>query len=422
MRAFTAVGGSPPFLVSGAGCRVVDADGHAYIDCVGAYGPLILGHCDPQVVRALHEQLDRGTAFGGPTERETQLAERITGALPAVEMVRLVNSGTEAAMSCVRLARAATGRSRILMFAGGYHGHSDALLAQAGSGVATLGIPGSPGVPPATVSETLVLPYNDLDRTLAVFAREGEQIAAILVEPVAGNMGVVPPQPGFLEGLRRVTTAFGALLVFDEVITGFRVGWGGAQERFGVRPDLTCLGKVIGGGLPIGAYGGARALMEQVAPAGPVYQAGTLSGNPLAVAAGIATLDRLLEIPDAYGRLEQLGGRLARGLSGAAAAAGVACTVNRVGSMLTPFFCAEPVVDHASARRSDRDRFARVHRGWLAGGVYWPPSGFEAGFLSLAHDEASVDTVVDAFARALGPPAGGPGAEAASAILAPSDP
>ncbi len=424
VRAFAAVGGSPPFLVRGEGCRVTDIDGRELVDCVGAYGPLILGHRDPAVVRALREQLDRGTALGGPTEAETELAERITLAMPAVEMVRLVSSGTEAAMSCVRLARAATGRDRILMFDGGYHGHSDALLAQAGSGVATLGIPGSPGVPAAVVQDTLVLPYNDLDRALGVFAREGERIAAVLVEPVAGNMGVVAPRPGFLEGLRRVATAFGTLLVFDEVISGFRLARGGAAERLGITPDLATFGKVIGGGLPIGAYGGRRDLMEQIAPAGPVYQAGTLSGHPLAVAAGLATLARLADPPDPYPRLEALGARLAAGLEAAAGALGVPLTVNRVGSMLTPYFAAAPVTDHATARRSDRDRFAAVHRRWLARGVYWPPSPFEAGFLSLAHGEAAVDQVVDAFATALAgsrePAAEGP--ETAGAILQPSDP
>ena len=421
MRAFSAVGGTPPFLAAGDGCRLRDIDGRGYVDCVGAYGPLILGHREPAVVRRLQAQLELGTAFGGPTLAETELAARIVAALPGVEMVRLVSSGTEAAMSAVRLARAATGRDRIMKFDGGYHGHSDALLAQAGSGVATLGIPGSPGVPAATVADTLVLPYNDLDRALGVFAREGERIAAVLVEPIAGNMGVVPPAPGFLEGLRRAASAFGALLVFDEVITGFRVGPAGAQGLLGVLPDLTCLGKVIGGGLPIGAYGGPRHLMERIAPAGPVYQAGTLSGNPLAVAAGLATLERLAALDDPYARLEALGARLARGLEGAAGAAGVPLTVNRVGSMLTPFFAAGPVRDHAEARASDRERFAAVHRGWLRGGVYWPPSPFEAGFVSLAHDEAAIDEVTRAFAGALADAAAPGDRGKGGAILAPSD-
>ncbi len=407
VRAFGAVGGAPPFLVRGRGAELIDTEGHSLIDCVLAYGPLILGHGHPAVTRALRGQLLRGTAFGGPTEAETRLAERIVAAVPSVEMVRLVNSGTEATMSAVRLARAATGREKIVKFDGGYHGHSDGLLAAAGSGVATLGLPGSPGVPAGTVADTIVVPFNDLKAVEGAFEAQGERIAAVLVEPVAGNMGVVPPRAGYLAGLRALTLRWGALLVFDEVMTGFRVAWGGAQALFGVRPDLTCLGKVIGGGLPVGAYGGSRALMEQVAPAGPVYQAGTLSGNPLAVAAGLATLEALAD-GRAYAALEAAGARLERGLREAAAAAGIALTVNRVGSMLTPFFHPGPVEDYAQARRADRARFAQVHRGWLAAGVFWPPSQFEAGFLSTAHDAATVDRVAAAFATALGAAAGPP--------------
>ncbi|HUY60503.1 MAG TPA: glutamate-1-semialdehyde 2,1-aminomutase [Candidatus Dormibacteraeota bacterium] len=407
VRAFGAVGGVPPFFVRGHGAELVDTEGHTLIDCVLAYGPLILGHGHPAVVRALRDQVGRGTAFGGPTEAETRLAERIVGAVPSVEMVRLVNSGTEATMSAVRLARAATGRDKIVKFDGGYHGHSDGLLAAAGSGVATLGLPGSPGVPAATVGDTIVLPFNDLEAVRAAFERQGESVAAILVEPVAGNMGVVPPRAGYLAGLRELTQRWGALLIFDEVMTGFRVAWGGAQALFDVRPDLTCLGKVIGGGLPVGAYGGTRVLMEQIAPAGPVYQAGTLSGNPLAVAAGLATLDALAD-GRAYTALEAAGARLEAGLRAAAATAGIAVTVNRVGSMLTPFFHPGPVEDYAQARQADRDRFAQVHRGWLASGVFWPPSQFEAGFLSTAHDPATVDRVVAAFGTAVGAAGGRP--------------
>jgi len=400
VRAYTAVGGEPPVIASAEGAHLLDADGGRYVDFVLAYGPHILGHNPPEVVEALHRQLDRGVAYGHTAGLEIELAERVCAALPSVEMVRFVNSGTEATMSALRLARAATGRDLVVKFAGGYHGHADALLAAAGSGVATLSLPGSAGVPQGAVADTVVLPYNSADAVAEAFALHGERIAAVIVEPVAGNMGCVAPVPGFLEHLRRVTRERGALLVFDEVMTGFRVAYGGAQLLYGVEPDLTCLGKVIGGGLPVGAYGGARGLMEQVAPLGPVYQAGTLSGNPLAMAAGIAVLDRL-RTGDAYTRLETLGGRLGDGLRTAAVAASVPCAVNRVGSMFTVFLGVERVDDYDDARRSDLAAFARVHRAWRDAGVLWPPSQFEAAFLSTAHEATDIDRAISAFAGAI---------------------
>jgi glutamate-1-semialdehyde 2,1-aminomutase len=406
VRAFRAVGGTPPVFRSGDGAHLRDEDGNDYVDMVLAYGPLILGHRHPAVVAALADQLAAGTAFGGPTALEAELAERVINAVPSVEMVRFVNSGTEATMSALRLARASTGRDRIVKCSGAYHGHADMLLVEAGSGVATLGIPGSPGVPEAAVADTRTVPYNDADAVRALMQAQGERIAAVIVEPVAGNMGCVPPRPGYLERLRELTREHGALLIFDEVMTGFRVAYGGAQQLYGVTPDLTCLGKVIGGGLPVGAYGGRADLMRQVAPEGPVYQAGTLSGNPLAMAAGCATLDALRD-GAAYTRLEQLGTRLSTGLAAAAEEAGVIATVNRVGSMLTPFLGVESVEDFEGARRADTKSFASLHSAWLDGGVFWPPSQFEAGFLSTAHTDADVDRVVEVFAAALraGPPA-----------------
>jgi len=400
VRAFAAVGGEPPVFTAGHGCRLIDADGREYIDHVLAYGPLILGHGHPAVRSALAARLPLGTAYGGPTILEVELAERVVAAVRSIEMVRFVNSGTEATMSALRLARAATGRDRVVKCAGGYHGHADLLLVEAGSGVATLGIPGSPGVPEAAVRDTLVVPYNDAAAVEELLAAEGDRIAAVIVEPVAGNMGCVPPRPGYLEALRELTARHGALLVFDEVMTGFRVAYGGAQELYGVTPDLTCLGKVIGGGLPVGAYGGPVALMERVAPSGPVYQAGTLSGNPLAMAAGCATLDELRD-GAAYARLEALGGRLAAGLAAAAEERGLPCAVNRVGSMLTPFLGVVEVGDYAGARAADPALFRTVHAAWLAGGVFWPPSQYEAGFLSIAHGDAEVDRTVEVFAAAL---------------------
>ncbi|HXA29877.1 MAG TPA: glutamate-1-semialdehyde 2,1-aminomutase [Candidatus Angelobacter sp.] len=400
VRAFRAVGGTPPVFASAQGAHLRDEDGNDYVDMVLAYGPHILGHRATPVVAALEAQLQRGTAFGGPTALEVELAERVINALPSMDMVRFVNSGTEATMSALRLARAATGRERIVKCSGGYHGHADALLVDAGSGVATLGIPGSPGVPVGAVQDTLTVPYNDADTVRALFAQQGERIAAMIVEPIAGNMGCVPPREGWLQLLRDITRQHGALLIFDEVMTGFRVAYGGAQGLYGIEPDLTCLGKVIGGGLPVGAYGGRRELMELIAPSGPVYQAGTLSGNPLAMAAGCAALDALRD-GAAYDRLERLGDRLAQGLRAAADEAGIPCAVNRVGSMLTPFLGVDAVENYEDAKRADLQRFATLHGAWLDGGVFWPPSQFEAAFLSTAHSDADVDRVVDIAARVL---------------------
>lgn len=395
VRAFRAVGGQPLFVQRGKGARVWDADGNSFIDYVSSWGPLIAGHAHPQVVAALKDAVERGTSYGAPTELEIELAELINAALPAVELVRFVNSGTEATMSALRLARAFTGRDKIIKFDGCYHGHADGLLVKAGSGVATLGLPDSPGVPASYAEHTLVAPYNDLTGVSALFDRARDQIAAVIVEPVAGNMGVVPPQSGFLDGLRDLTQRHGALLIFDEVITGFRVGWHGAQGLFGVIPDLTCLGKVIGGGLPVGAYGGRRDIMEQIAPLGPVYQAGTLSGNPLAMTAGIATL-RLLQERGAYEHLESLAAKLADGLLDAARSAGIPTGGNRVGSAMTLFFTSQPVTDYASARTADTARYAAYFRGMLERGVYLAPSQFEAGFVGLAHTSQDIDLTLDA--------------------------
>ncbi len=400
VRSFRAVGGTPPFFTDADAQWLTDVDGNRYLDMVLAYGPLILGHRHPAVVAALEAQLRRGDAFGGPTEAEATLAERICARMPGIGMLRLVSSGTEAAMSAVRLARGASGRSLIAKFAGCYHGHSDSLLAEAGSGLATLSIPGSPGVPAATVADTLVLPFNDAEILESTFRSRGEELAAVIVEPVAGNMGVVLPRSGFLELLARLCRQHGALLIFDEVITGYRVGPAGAQGLLGITPDLTCLGKVIGGGLPVAAFGGSPELMSQLAPVGPVYQAGTLSGNPLAVAAGLAVLEEL-DRADPYSQLERLGAELEAGILEVAERRGVPVQVNRQGSMLTAFLSEEPVDDYASAQRCDRAGFARVHRALLERGVFWPPSAFEAAFLSVCHGPQDIDRVVGAWEAGL---------------------
>ena len=400
VRAFRGVGGTPFFVARGEGARVTDVDGRSYIDFLGSWGPLILGHAAPAVVEAVADAAARGTSYGAPTGGEVEMAEVIARAMPSVEMLRLVSSGTEAAMSAIRVARGFTGRDVIVKFDGCYHGHADSLLVKAGSGGATFGVPDSLGVPAALAALTVALPFNDLDAVRRTFAARGGEIAAVIVEPVAGNMGVVPPTPGFLAGLAELTARHGALLIFDEVITGFRVAPGGAQALYGVRPDLTCLGKIIGGGLPVGAYGGRADVMKSVAPLGGVYQAGTLSGNPLAVAAGLATL-RALADPAVYARLESLGARLESGLRDAAQKAGVRLTVNRVGSMLTAFFADGPVTDYASARRADTARYGRYFHAMLDRGVFLAPSQFEAAFVSLAHTPADLDAAASAAREAI---------------------
>ncbi|HEU0234864.1 MAG TPA: glutamate-1-semialdehyde 2,1-aminomutase [Candidatus Limnocylindrales bacterium] len=397
VRAFRSVGVEPLVLASGEGAYVRDADGREYVDLVGGWGPAILGHAHPDVVAAVREAAARGFALGATGPLEIELGERIRARMPSIERLRFTSSGTEAVMSAVRVARAATGRDLVVVFAGGYHGHSDGLLAAAGSGVATLGLPGSAGVPAAIAATTIVLPYNDPSSVTLAFARHAGRIAAVVVEPVAANTGVIAPAPGFLEHLRAVTRSDGALLVFDEVITGFRLGPGGAQARYGVRPDLTTLGKVIGGGLPIGAYGGRADLVDLVAPAGPVYQAGTLAGHAIAMAAGIATLDRL--VPESYVALEDAGVALEAGLRDAARGAGREVAVSRVGSLLTVFFLPLPPVDAQGAQGADREAFAAFFRRMLERGVLLPPSQFEAWFLSLAHGAAEIDATIAAARR-----------------------
>jgi glutamate-1-semialdehyde 2,1-aminomutase len=399
VRAFGAVGGVPPFAAAGEGPYLRTADGETLIDLVQSWGALLFGHARPEIVEAATEAARRGTTFGAPTEGEVLLAERIVAMVPSVEKVRLVSSGTEAAMSAIRLARGVTGRDRVVKFEGCYHGHADQLLAAAGSGMATFGIPGSPGVTPGAAADTMILPYNDADAVGTAFASRGAEIACVIVEPVAANMGVVPPEPGFLEGLRTSTRDHGALLVFDEVITGFRLGRGGAQERFGIIPDLTILGKVMGGGLPCAAFGGRAELMDHLAPDGPVYQAGTLSGNPVAVAAGLAALD-LVDRDDPYPGLERTANELAEGVSGALAEAGVAHTVNREASLFSVFLGAEGVRDYGGAVAADHRAFARFFHAMLDRGVYLPPSGYEAWFIGAAHGPAEVERTVMAAREA----------------------
>ena len=400
VRAFRSVGGQPIFIARAKGSKVRDVEGRTYIDYVSSWGPMIVGHAHPEVVAAVQKAATRGTSYGAPTEAENRLALLVQEAVPSIEMVRMVNSGTEAVMSAIRLARAATGRDDVIKFAGCYHGHSDQMLVKAGSGALTLGIPDSPGVPASLAKHTLNLPYNDLGAVRKVIRRRGGKIAAVILEPVVANAGVIPPSPGFLQGLREVTAENGIVLIFDEVITGFRVAYGGAQEYFGVRPDLTCLGKIIGGGLPVGAYGGRRDLMEQMAPVGPVYQAGTLSGNPLAMAAGIATLE-ILRRPGTYEKLEKNGAYLAEGTKVNLKKAGVRATQNRVGSISCLFFTRGSVTDFASAARANTRRYAEYFSRMLRGGVYLAPSQFEASFISLAHTKADLDRTLSVQARVL---------------------
>lgn len=400
VRAFRGVGGTPRFMRRGEGAYLIDADGNRLVDLVCSWGPLILGHAHPEVVEAVSRVLRDGSTFGAPTEIELELAERVVATFPAIDMVRFVSSGTEAGMSVVRLARGATGRTGLVKFDGCYHGHADPLLAAAGSGVATLGLPDSAGVSAATTADTIVVPFNDLEAVERLFAARGDQIAAILLEAVAGNMGVVPPAPGFLAGLRAIADRHGALLVIDEVMTGWRVDPAGAQVRYDVRPDLVCLGKVIGGGFPAAAYGGRRDLMLQVAPVGPVYQAGTLSGNPVAMAAGLATLD-VLARGEAWPAADRFAAALEAGLREAAERVGIPLTVQRVGTMLTPFFTEDPVRNYADARAADAARYGRFFHAMLDAGVYLPPSAFEASFTSAAHGDAELERILAALPNAL---------------------
>jgi len=399
VRAFRGVGGTPRFIKSAKGATLTDVDGRTYIDYVGSWGPMILGHADPEVIEALREALARGTSYGAPTELEIEMAEEITSAVPSIEMVRMVNSGTEATMSAIRLARGVTGRNLLVKFEGCYHGHGDSLLVKAGSGVATLGLPDSPGVPASVANDTLTVPYNDAAALEKVFQEHGARIAAVIIEPVVGNMGCVIPQTGYLESVRETTRRAGALLIFDEVMTGFRLARGGAQALYNVQPDITTLGKIIGGGLPVGAYGGSREIMEHVAPAGNVYQAGTLSGNPLAMTAGLTTLKRLRD-ESVYAQLELAGKRLCDGLTKAARDAGMETTTNRVGSMWTGFFTNEPVTDWTSAAKSNRTFYGKFFHSMLENGVYLAPSQFEAGFISLAHTDALLDQTIEAARKA----------------------
>jgi glutamate-1-semialdehyde 2,1-aminomutase len=399
VRAFRGVGGTPRFIREAKGATMTDVDGRTYIDYVGSWGPMILGHTDPEVIDALHDALSRGTSYGAPTGLEIEIAEEIVDAVPSIEMVRMVNSGTEATMSALRLARGATGRAKIVKFEGCYHGHGDSLLVKAGSGVATLGLPDSPGVTSAVALNTITAPFNDTAALEQVFDRHGRDIAAVIIEPVVGNMGCVAPHETYLQDVREITRKHRALLIFDEVMTGFRLARGGAQELYNVAPDITTLGKIIGGGLPVGAYGGSRDLMNLIAPAGPVYQAGTLSGNPLAMTAGLTTLRRLRD-KSVYERLERAGARLTAGLSEAARDAGVETVTNRVGSMFTGFFTNEPVTDWTSAARADRELYGKFFHAMLEEGIYLAPSQFEAAFISLAHTDELLDQTIEAARKA----------------------
>jgi len=400
VRAFRSVGGEPLFIKKAKGSKIYDADNKAYIDYVLSWGPMILGHTHPKVTAALKKAITNGTSFGAPTELEVTLAKMVKKAFPSIEMVRMVSSGTEATMSAIRAARGFTGRDKILKFDGCYHGHADSLLVKAGSGVATFGLPDSPGVPVELARLTLTVAYNDLAAVKELAVREGNRIACIIVEPVAGNMGCVPPEPGFLQGLRQISDQYGIVLIFDEVMTGFRVAYGGAQQLYKIKPDMTCLGKVIGGGLPVGAYGGKLEIMQKIAPIGPIYQAGTLSGNPLAMTAGIETL-KLLSKPGVYRTLEKNSADLEKGLRTAAAEAGVPTTINRVGSMFTCFFTDRKVKDFESAKTSDTARFGKYFLSMLKHGVNLAPSQFEAAFLSLAHTKADINKTIEASRKSL---------------------
>ena len=399
VRAFRGVGGTPRFIKSARGATITDVDGRTYIDYVGSWGPMILGHADEEVVAALQEVAAGGTSFGAPTELEVNLAQEVVDAVPSIEMVRMVSSGTEATMSAIRLARGVTGRTKLVKFEGCYHGHGDSLLVKAGSGVATLGLPDSPGVPAALAQNTITVPFNNVAALEEVFA-EHNDIAAVIIEPVVGNMGCVPPQPGYLEAVRKLTKASGTLLIFDEVMTGFRLARGGAQELYAISPDITTLGKIIGGGLPVGAYGGSREIMNNIAPAGPIYQAGTLSGNPLSMTAGLVTLRRLRD-KSVYEQLDNASRKLCEGLSAAANEAGIKTVINRVGSMWTSFFTQEPVIDWNTSNLSSREQYGKFFHAMLEEGVYLAPSQFEAAFVSLAHTDEIIDQTIRAARKSL---------------------